>query len=74
VLTPDSSRFWPADTYQPSQSPLSFDKQFVRDWLETTSWNKNSPPPDLPAEIIAKTREKYIEAFEQLTESSFEWK
>lgn len=74
VLTPDSSRFWPADTYQPGQSPLSFDKQFVRDWLETTSWDKNSSPPDLPAEIITKTREKYIEAFERLTESPFEWK
>lgn len=74
VLTPDSSRFWPADTYQSGQSPLSFDKQFVRDWLETTSWDKNSSPPDLPAEIITRTREKYIEAFERLTESPFEWK
>ena len=58
VLTPDSSRYWPADRYEPGRAQPSFDKQFVRDWLETTGWDKNSPPPALPAEIVAKTREK----------------
>jgi phosphoribosylaminoimidazole-succinocarboxamide synthase len=67
VLTPDSSRFWPADGYRPGVSPLSFDKQFVRDWLEATGWDKNSPPPALPAEVVARTREKYLEAYERLT-------
>jgi phosphoribosylaminoimidazole-succinocarboxamide synthase len=67
VLTPDSSRFWPQDSYQPGRNPPSFDKQFVRDWLETTGWDKNSPPPELPAEVVAKTREKYLDAFKRLT-------
>jgi phosphoribosylaminoimidazole-succinocarboxamide synthase len=67
VLTPDSSRFWPRDQYRPGSSPPSFDKQYVRDWLETTTWDKNSPPPELPAEVVARTREKYREAFLQLT-------
>ena len=67
VLTPDSSRFWPADRYQPGRSQPSFDKQFVRDWLESTSWDKNSPPPALPDEVVTKTRQKYVEAFERLT-------
>jgi len=67
VLTPDSSRFWPADQYQPGASPPSFDKQFVRDWLESCGWDKNSPPPELPVEIVQRTRAKYLEAFEQLT-------
>lgn len=71
VLTPDSSRFWPADQYRPGGSPPSFDKQFVRDWLETTGWDKNSPPPPLPDDVIARTRDKYIEAFERLTGQSF---
>jgi phosphoribosylaminoimidazole-succinocarboxamide synthase len=66
VLTPDSSRFWPADQYRPGTSPPSFDKQFVRDWLETTGWDKDSPPPELPAEVVARTREKYLEAYERL--------
>jgi phosphoribosylaminoimidazole-succinocarboxamide synthase len=74
VLTPDSSRFWPADAYRPGQAQPSFDKQFVRDWLETTDWDKNSPPPPLPDEIIEKTREKYIEAYERLTRRTFKWK
>ena len=74
VLTPDSSRFWPADQYQPGQNQFSFDKQYVRDWLETTDWDKESAPPELPAEIVNKTREKYIEAYERLTEQTFEWK
>lgn len=67
ILTPDSSRFWPADQYQPGRGQPSFDKQFVRDWLETTGWDKNSPPPPLPDEIVAKTREKYVEAYRKLT-------
>jgi phosphoribosylaminoimidazole-succinocarboxamide synthase len=71
VLTPDSSRFWPRDSYQPGRNPPSFDKQFVRDWLETTGWDKNSPPPELPADIVAQTRAKYIEAYERLTGAPF---
>lgn len=74
VLTPDSSRFWPADKYQPGRGQPSFDKQFVRDWLTQSGWDKNSPPPELPAEVVSKTRAKYIEAFEQLTGESFAWK
>ena len=69
ALTPDSSRFWPADQYRVGAHPPSFDKQFVRDWLETTGWNKTPPAPELPREVVAKTREKYIDAFRQLTES-----
>lgn len=65
-LTPDSSRFWPEDQYAPGGSPPSFDKQFVRDYLETLDWDKTPPAPSLPAEIVAKTSEKYIEAFERL--------
>ena len=67
ALTPDSSRFWPVDTYRPGTSPPSFDKQFVRDYLETLDWNKRAPGPSLPAEIIAKTSAKYEEAFKRLT-------
>jgi len=67
VLTPDSSRFWPADGYRVGISPPSFDKQFVRDWLETTGWDKNSPPPEVPPEVVGPTRAKYLEAFERLT-------
>ena len=74
VMTPDSSRFWPADQYEPGRNQLSFDKQFVREWLESTTWDKNSPPPELPPEIIAKTREKYIDAFERLSEQTFKWR
>jgi phosphoribosylaminoimidazole-succinocarboxamide synthase len=67
VLTPDSSRFWPADQYQPGSSPVSFDKQFVRDYLETLDWNKKAPGPDLPDEIVTKTAEKYELAKKLLT-------
>jgi phosphoribosylaminoimidazole-succinocarboxamide synthase len=67
VLTPDSSRFWPADRYRPGVSPPSFDKQFVRDYLETLPWNKKAPGPRLPADIIARTSEKYREALARLT-------
>ena len=66
-LTPDSSRFWPADSYAPGQSPPSFDKQFVRDYLETLDWNKTAPGPSLPSEVIEKTSAKYREAFQRLT-------
>jgi len=67
VLTPDSSRFWPADSYKPGANPPSFDKQYVRDWLEASGWNKKAPAPKLPAEVIAKTAEKYREALTRLT-------
>ena len=67
VLTPDSSRFWPADQYAPGKGQPSFDKQFVRDYLETLTWDKTPPAPALPAEIVAKTQAKYLEAFERLT-------
>ena len=66
VLTPDSSRFWPADQYAPDSSPPSFDKQYVRDYLETTGWNKKPPAPSLPAEVVARTSEKYREARDRL--------
>ncbi|MBL8825240.1 MAG: phosphoribosylaminoimidazolesuccinocarboxamide synthase [Planctomycetia bacterium] len=72
VLTPDSSRYWPMSSYQTGISPPSFDKQFVRDWLETTSWDKNSPPPALPGDIVRKTRTKYLEAYEVLTGRKWE--
>jgi phosphoribosylaminoimidazole-succinocarboxamide synthase len=67
VLTPDSSRFWPADSYRVGESPPSFDKQYVRDYLETLDWNKRSPGPHLPPEVIARTSEKYREALARLT-------
>jgi phosphoribosylaminoimidazole-succinocarboxamide synthase len=67
VLTPDSSRFWPADQYAPGRGQPSFDKQFVRDYLETLDWNKQPPGPVLPADIVSKTQAKYLEAFERLT-------
>jgi phosphoribosylaminoimidazole-succinocarboxamide synthase len=73
VLTPDSSRFWPLDEYRPGKNPPSFDKQFVRDWLEATGWDKNSPPPELPADVVARTREKYLEAYKRLTGEKGEW-
>jgi phosphoribosylaminoimidazole-succinocarboxamide synthase len=67
VLTPDSSRFWPADQYAPGKGQPSFDKQFVRDYLETLDWNKTPPGPTLPPDVVAKTRAKYLEAYEKLT-------
>jgi phosphoribosylaminoimidazole-succinocarboxamide synthase len=67
LLTPDSSRFWPADQYQPGKSQPSFDKQFVRDYLETLDWNKTPPGPVLPPEVVAKSQAKYFEAYERLT-------
>jgi phosphoribosylaminoimidazole-succinocarboxamide synthase len=67
VLTPDSSRFWPASEYAPGKGQPSFDKQFVRDYLETLTWDKTPPAPELPPEVVAKTQAKYLEAFEKLT-------
>jgi len=67
VLTPDSSRFWPVDRYEVGRSPVSFDKQFVRDWLDGTDWDKQTPPPELPEQIVEQTRSKYLEAYERLT-------
>jgi phosphoribosylaminoimidazole-succinocarboxamide synthase len=67
VLTPDSSRFWPADQYKPGANPPSFDKQYVRDWLESSGWNKKPPAPKLPVDVVAKTVEKYREALRRLT-------
>lgn len=67
VLTPDSSRFWPADLYEPGKGQPSFDKQFVRDWLLQSGWDRNSTPPQLPEDIVMKTRAKYLEAFDRIT-------
>ena len=67
VLTPDSSRFWPADQYQPGKAQPSFDKQFVRDYLETLDWDKTPPAPALPPEVVARTQAKYLDAYERLT-------
>jgi phosphoribosylaminoimidazole-succinocarboxamide synthase len=72
ILTPDSSRFWDAATYQPGQPAPSFDKQFVRDWLEEQPWDKTAPGPELPAEIVDGTRQRYVEAFERITGASFD--
>ncbi len=73
ALTPDSSRFWPADQYTPGKSQPSFDKQYVRDYLTSTGWDKNSSPPHLPAEVIKTTQEKYQEAYERITDKIFEF-
>ncbi len=67
IFTPDSSRFWPLASYEPGRSQASLDKQFVRDYLETTNWDKNSPPPDLPEDIVSKTSQKYLEIYRLLT-------
>jgi phosphoribosylaminoimidazole-succinocarboxamide synthase len=72
VLTPDSSRYWPADEYRPGEDVPSFDKQYVREWLERQPWDKTPPPPDLPAEIVEGTRRRYVEAYERITGHSFE--
>jgi phosphoribosylaminoimidazole-succinocarboxamide synthase len=68
ALTPDSSRFWPLDSYAPGSSPMSFDKQFVRDWLESTGWNKQPPAPAIPEDIVRQTQDKYTEALQRLTQ------
>ena len=67
VLTPDSSRFWPADECAPGTTPPAFDKQPVRDWLEASGWDKHPPPPPLPAEVVAATSERYVDAYERIT-------
>jgi phosphoribosylaminoimidazole-succinocarboxamide synthase len=72
ALTPDSSRFWPADQVVPGQSVPSFDKQYVRDWLDSTGWDHNPPGPELPDDVVANTRAKYIEAYERVTGKRFE--
>jgi phosphoribosylaminoimidazole-succinocarboxamide synthase len=74
ALTPDSSRYWPGDGYRAGGPQPSFDKQYVRDWLETTGWDKSSEPPALPDEVVRRTREKYVECYERLTEQAFGWK
>jgi len=74
VLTPDSSRFWPSDLYEAGHGQPSFDKQFVRDHLSATGWDKNSTPPELPEDVVTKTREKYVDAYERLTGTEFAWK
>jgi phosphoribosylaminoimidazole-succinocarboxamide synthase len=71
ALTPDSSRFWPGESYEPGRAQDSFDKQFVRDFCETTGWDKTDPGPELPAEVVQATRAKYVEAFERLTTIPF---
>jgi len=73
ILTPDSSRFWPADFYQPGKSQPSFDKQYVRDYLSSTGWDKNSDPPNLPPEVVSETQNKYQEAYERITGKKFEF-
>ena len=72
VCTPDSSRFWPADRYEPGRSQPSFDKQFVRDWASSTGWDRNPPAPAIPEDGVARTREKYIEAYERISGDSFD--
>jgi phosphoribosylaminoimidazole-succinocarboxamide synthase len=72
VLTPDSSRYWPADAWQPGRPQPSFDKQYVRDWLDATGWDRTAPGPELPEDVVEQTRAKYVEAYERLTGSSFD--
>ena len=72
VLTPDSSRFWPLDSYRPGGSQPSFDKQYVRDWLDQSGWDHSPPPPDLPTEVVDATRQRYVEAYERVTGRSFD--
>lgn len=72
VLTPDSSRFWPAAGWQPGQAQPSYDKQFVRDWLDSSGWDRSAPGPALPADVVERTRGKYVEAYERLTGASFD--
>jgi phosphoribosylaminoimidazole-succinocarboxamide synthase len=71
VCTPDSSRFWPADQYEPGRSQPSFDKQYVRDWASSTGWDRTPPAPPIPDEVVARTREKYVEAYERVTGEPF---
>ena len=71
MLTPDSSRFWPADSYEPGSTPPSFDKQFVRDWASAQGWDKKPPAPELPPDVVEQTRGKYVEAYERITGERF---
>jgi phosphoribosylaminoimidazole-succinocarboxamide synthase len=71
ALTPDSSRFWPADRYAPGKAQPSFDKQFVRDWLDSAGWDREPPPPDLPLDVIEQTAARYREAYERVTGEAF---
>ena len=74
VCTPDSSRFWPSDSYQAGRGQPSFDKQFVRDWASSTGWDRNPPAPEIPEDVVTRTREKYVEAYDRITGESFdEW-
>jgi len=72
ILTPDSSRFWPADQYEPGRGQPSFDKQYVRDWVDETGWDHSPPGPELPAEVVEATRAKYVEAYERIAGQPFE--
>jgi phosphoribosylaminoimidazole-succinocarboxamide synthase len=72
VLTPDSSRFWPAEGWRPGRAQPSFDKQYVRDWLDASGWDRRAPGPELPTDVVERTRAKYVEAYERLTGSSFD--
>jgi len=72
ICTPDSSRFWPADQYEPGRGQPSFDKQFVRDWASSTGWDRTPPAPPIPADVVARTREKYVEAYERITGEPFD--
>ena len=72
VCTPDSSRFWPADEYEPGRGQPSFDKQFVRDWASSTGWDRTPPAPEIPDDVVERTREKYVEAYERITGQPFE--
>ena len=71
MLTPDSSRYWPADQYEPGRAQASFDKQFVRDWAARTGWDKSPPAPELPDDVVEQTQARYIEAYERLTGEPF---
>ena len=71
VLTPDSSRFWPADEWEPGTTPPSFDKQPLRDWLEATGWDKKPPPPHLPDAVVDASRQRYVTAYERITGKAF---
>jgi phosphoribosylaminoimidazole-succinocarboxamide synthase len=73
VLTPDSSRYWDAAAYQPGGAQPSFDKQFVRDWLDASGWDHASTPPELPPDVVSRTRAKYVEAFERVSQQKFPW-
>jgi phosphoribosylaminoimidazole-succinocarboxamide synthase len=72
VITPDSSRFWPADEYEPGRSQRSFDKQYLRDWLDESGWDRNPPAPELPGEVVQNTQSKYLEAYERITGRSLD--